>query len=108
MATLSTLLRNLSPDFDSPILDFGCGDGREIDSLRSIGFKNLTGFDIAKWSPKAKIDECITYDPDSIGFLEKNASKFDVIFSRDSAYYIPVDQQDRLWRAFYGALRPQG
>ena len=108
MASLSALLKNLSSDFDSQILDFGCGDGREIDSLRRIGFKNLTGFDIARWSPKAIIDECIIYDSDSIGFLEKNTSKFDVIFSRDSAYYIPVEQQDRLWRAFYGALRPKG
>lgn len=108
MATLSALLKNLSSDLDSQILDFGCGDGREIESLRRFGFKNLTGFDVARWSPKTSFDECITYDRDSIGFLERNASKFDVIFSRDSAYYIPVDQQDRLWGAFWGALKPQG
>ena len=108
MATLSSLLKNLSSDFDSQILDFGCGDGREMDSLRKFGFKNLKGFDVAPWSSAATGDETITYDPDSIGFLEKNESKFDVIFSRDSAYYIPVEQQDRLWRAFYGALKPQG
>jgi len=101
-------MKSMSSDFDSKILDFGCGDGREIDSLRRIGFKNLRGFDIARWSTNAIIDDCITYDPDSIGFLERNTSKFDVIFSRDSAYYVPVEQQERLWRAFYGALKPQG
>ena len=88
-------------------MDFGCGDGREIDSLKRIGFKNIAGFDIARWSGNTKVDHNITYDPDSIGFLERNTSKFDVIFSRDSAYYIPVDQQERLWRAFYEALKPQ-
>ena len=108
MVTLSRLMKSMSSDFDSKILDFGCGDGREIDSLRRIGFKNLRGFDIARWSTNAIIDDCITYDPDSIGFLERNTSKFDVIFSRDSAYYVPVEQQERLWRAFYGALKPQG
>ena len=108
MTTLSRLLKNLSSDFDSNILDFGCGDGREIDSLKKIGFKNVAGFDIARWSGNTKVDDAITYDPDSIGFLERNTSKFDVIFSRDSAYYLPVDQQERLWRSFYNALKPQG
>ena len=48
MATLSKLLKNLSTNFDSTILDFGCGDGREMDLMRRIGFKNLTGFDVVR------------------------------------------------------------
>jgi len=108
MATLSQLLKSLSTNFNSKILDFGCGDGREMDSLRKIGFKNLTGLDVAHWSDRYAEDENIIIEPDSIGFLEGNTSMFDVIFSRESAYYIPVDQQDRLWSGFYGALKPSG
>lgn len=108
MATLSELLKNLSPNFESKILDFGCGDGREMVSMRRNGFKNLTGFDIARWSVDAEEVESTIIEADSIAFLEKNTSKFDVIFSRESAHYTPVDQQNRLWSAFYGALKPHG
>lgn len=108
MATLSELLKNLSPNFDSKILDFGCGDGREMASMRRMGFKNLIGFDVARYSDTAAKAENIIIDPNSIDFLQKNTSKFDVIFSRESAYNIPKEQQDRLWRAFHSALKPQG
>ena len=108
MATLSKLLKNLSTDFDSTILDFGCGDGREMDLMRRIGFKNLTGFDVVRKSATALEFENTIIDPDSIGFLERNTSKFDVIFSRESVYYTPVEEQERLWRAFYEALKPHG
>jgi len=108
MATLTEILKNLSTDFDSKILDFGCGDGREMASMRRMGFRNLIGFDVARWSDTAVEVENTIIGPNSIEFLEKNTSKFDVIFSRESAYYIPKEQQDRLWRAFYSALKPQG
>lgn len=108
MATLSEILETLSTDYDAKMLDFGCGDGREIDSMRGLGFTNVTGFDVARWSPKAPESKNIIIDPDSIGFLERNTSAFDVIFSRESIYYTPADHQDRLWRAFYGSLRPGG
>jgi len=108
MATLSEILETLSTDHDANVLDFGCGDGREIDFMCELGFKNVTGFDVARWSPKAPASENIIIDSDSIGFLERNTSAFDVIFSRESIYYTPVDQQDRLWGAFYGSLKPGG
>lgn len=110
MGDLVKILKNLSPNFDSKILDFGCGDGRKMALMRRNGFKNLTGFDVARWSagPEDVESTIYIYEADSIAFLEKNTSKFDVIFSCESAYYIPIESQDRLWRAFYGALKPQG
>jgi 2-polyprenyl-3-methyl-5-hydroxy-6-metoxy-1,4-benzoquinol methylase len=32
-------------DFDQPILDVGCGGGQFLQSLQSLGFRNLTGVD---------------------------------------------------------------
>ena len=108
MATLTDVIKTLSTNLDSKILDFGCGDGHEMAYMREIGFINITGFDVARWSHNAPESENIIIDPDSIGFLERNPSAFDVIFSRESVYYTSVDQQDRLWGAFYGALKPGG
>lgn len=108
MATLSELLKSLSENLDSKILDFGCGDGHQLDSMRQFGFTNVTGFDVTRWSPNSPQDEGVVIDPDSIGFLERNISAFDVIFSRESVYYTPVNQQDRLWTAFYRSLKPGG
>ena len=93
---------------NSKILDFGCGDGREMESMRKIGFANIIGFDVARWSPNAPEGENIIIDPDAISFLERSPNAFDVIFSRESVYYTPVDEQDRLWRAFFSSLRPGG
>ena len=108
MPKLSKVLKTLSSDHNARILDFGCGDGRELDRLRELGYTNVTGFDVAEYSPTMRIRESIVIEPDSIGFLEKNSSSFDVIFSRESVYYTPVHEQDRLWRAFYNSLTPGG
>lgn len=53
MVTLSEALKTLSKNHDSKILDFGCGDGREMESMRKIGCANIIGFDVARWSPNA-------------------------------------------------------
>lgn len=108
MVSLSKALKNLSTNRNSKILDFGCGDGREMESMRKIGFTNIIGFDVARWSPNAPEGENIIINPNAISFLEQSPNAFDVIFSRESVYYTPVNEQDRLWRAFFDSLRPGG
>lgn len=108
MPKLSEILSTLSADQNARILDFGFGEGRELVCLHNLGYTNVTGFDVAQYSPTMRISKNIVIERDSIGFLEKNSFTFDVIFSRESLYYIPVDEQERLWRALYNALKPGG
>ena len=108
VATLLEVLKTLSTNLDSKILDFGCGAGREIDSMRKIGYANVTGFDVARWTTNSHRHEDVVIEPDSIGFLEQNPNAFDVIFFREAVYYTPIEQQNRLWSGFYGALKPGG
>jgi hypothetical protein len=98
------IFRFLSIEHSALILDWGCGEGIEIDSLKRQGFLNVEGLDINPEFIRADI----TIDSDSIGFLERNIGRWDVIFARQSIYYIPKDMQKRLWKAFYAALKPEG
>ena len=98
------LLKRLNVKYDEKILDWGCGPGNEIGSFKQIGFVNCSGLEV---DPQfARLD--ITIDEDTIGFLEKNPETFDVIFARESVYYIRKEDQPRLWLAFNSALKPNG
>ena len=85
-------------------MDWGCGKGDQIDALYLLGYINVSGLDVD--SSFSRDD--IAIDPDSIGWLEKNPERWDVILARESIYYIPKIEQQRLWSAFYGALKPGG
>ena len=98
------LLKRLSLEREAKILDWGCGYGNEIDEFKRVGFKNVSGLEIdEKFS---RMD--IVIDSDSIGFLEKAQETYDVIFARESIYYIQKKDQSRLWSAFFKALKPNG
>lgn len=86
------------------ILDWGCGDGTEIDNFKRQGYLNILGLDVDPlYDRNDVIIEC-----DSVGYLEKNPQTYDVIFARQSIYYIPKDGQSRLWNSFHAALKPNG
>jgi len=80
-------LRNfpLGIDFDSRILDFGCGVGNLLQSLHYFGFSNLTGAD-------AFIEKDIFY-PTGVKIykrrLDEIDSKFDLIMLHHSFEHFP-------------------
>jgi 2-polyprenyl-3-methyl-5-hydroxy-6-metoxy-1,4-benzoquinol methylase len=102
--TQRQIFQSLSPDSSALILDWGCGRGDQIDTLNTLGYKNVSGLDVDELFSR----DDIVIEKDSVGWLEKNAEKWDVILARESIYYITKSEQVRLWRAFNGALRPQG
>lgn len=92
------------PDRNVRILDWGCGDGTEIDNFKREGYFNIQGLDV---DPLLASTDVII-ESDSVGYLEKNPQTFDVIFARQSIYYIPKEGQSRLWHSFHSALKPNG
>lgn len=75
----------LNLNFDSRILDFGCGAGRLLQILRVFGFQNLTGAD-------AFIEKDIFY-PNGVKIYKKQLdelnSKFDLIMLHHSFEHLP-------------------
>ena len=98
------IFRYLRVNKNAEILDWGCGDGTNIDNFKKEGYLATEGLDVEP--SLSRVDVAI--DSDSIGFLERNPQKWDVIFARQSIYYIPKDGQSRLWNAFHSALKPGG
>lgn len=76
---------DLKIDFDSRILDFGCGKGRLLQSLHYFGFRDLTGAD-------AFIASDINY-PTGVRILKKSLAElepeFDLIMLHHSFEHLP-------------------
>lgn len=94
----SLVLESIERELMSPnihVLDAGCGTGGLMHSLIAAGYRQVKGFDL---SPIA-VDICQKKGLDvQLGSLNDIAtiqapSKFDVIISNDTLYYLSADQQ---------------
>lgn len=86
------------------LLDFGCGDGTHMEIFKELGIQEVYGLDVFE---KYR-GENIEIDPDSIAYLQRHQGAYDVIFARESLYYLARDRQADLFKALYGALKPDG
>jgi SAM-dependent methyltransferase len=81
----SLLYAPLKLDFDSRILDFGCGSGRLLQTLHYFGFRDLTGAD-------AFIEQDISY-PTGVKIykrsLEELAPSFDLVMLHHAFEHLP-------------------
>lgn len=86
------------------LLDFGCGDGTHMEIFKELGIQDVHGLDVfEKYG-----GENIEIDMDSIGYLQRHKGEYDAIFARESLYYLARERQVELFKALYGALRPNG
>jgi SAM-dependent methyltransferase len=87
-------------EFESAILDIGCGTGKLLLRMHRDGFSNLTGYD-------PYIKESILYK-NGVKVLRKNFSElegsFDFIMAHHSLEHIP--QQLKLFSDLYNLLKP--
>ena len=99
----SLVLESIERELMSPnihILDAGCGTGGLMHSLKAAGYRQVKGFDL---SPIA-VDICQKKGLDvQLASLNDIAtiqapSKFDVIISNDTLYYLSADQQSAFFK----------
>lgn len=99
----SLVLESIERELMSPnihVLDAGCGTGGLMHSLKAAGYRQVKGFDL---SPIA-VDICQKKGLDvQLGSLNDIAtiqapSKFDVIISNDTLYYLSADQQSAFFK----------
>jgi len=97
---------------DAAILDIGCGGGHFLKSMRSKGFKNLTGVDIDEnmiLSCKAAgLGDVVSKIDDLAKYLEPMNERFDVINLREVLYYFPDDLIPKYMSAIRKALKKDG
>ncbi len=83
----------LPKDKEAKIIDLGCGYGRLLNSLKSMGYKNLYGVEIGKEESQfLKHKGFNIINTDIIEFLKSNKEKFDVIFMMDVLEHFKKDE----------------
>ncbi|MFN0063064.1 MAG: class I SAM-dependent methyltransferase [Myxococcaceae bacterium] len=111
-AALQHRLRGWLPeDRNTPVLELGCGPGRVLRWLQSLGFKNLTGVDRSpeqvaqarQLCPGANIIE-----GDLTSFLAKSHQKYGLIVALDVLEHFRKDELLPLMAGVVQALSPNG
>ncbi len=104
------LLKHLPPDKTIRILDVGCGMGFALLSLADMGYTKIEGID----ADEGQVRSCVakqlkvTHVNDSIDFLNRKKSAYDLILCLDVLEHIEYEAQLPFARALQWALTPGG
>lgn len=105
-----TLGRFLPDSRDKRLVDIGCGDGKLLWWLQSIGFKTAEGIDISE--EQIRIAESLGIANVSVcdirAYLESREGSLDMIFLRDVLEHFRKDEIMDILAALRSALRPGG
>jgi SAM-dependent methyltransferase len=105
---IAALLRHIEGEPPFLILDFGCGPGRDLQTLTAlghtaIGLEGATGFvDMARAATG-----CEVWQQD-FHRLNLPVERFDGIFANASLFHIPSQELPRVLRQLHASLKPNG
>lgn len=90
------------------ILDFGCGPGRDLRTLRDLGHEAVGLDGSARFVEMARAHTgCEVLHQDFLA-LDLPAARFDGIFANASLFHVPSQELPRVLGELHGALRSQG
>ena len=107
----NNFLQHLPKDKSVTILEIGCGNGRYIERLRSLGYKNVTGIDISEDQinfAKNELGLNCVYQYDAIPWLENDDKKYDVIFCLDVMEHLELDDLMSITNSIMKSLKANG
>jgi SAM-dependent methyltransferase len=105
---VAALLRHIEGEPPFLILDFGCGPGRDLETLTAlghtaIGLEGATGFvNMARAATG-----CEVWQQD-FHRLNLPVERFDGIFANASLFHIPSQELPRVLRQLHASLKPNG
>ena len=83
---------------DAPVIELGCGSGRNLNILREMGFTNLKGVDFSE----SQVEFCRKNGFDvqlmDISNLEFPESSFDLVFTNSVLLHVPPDNIEKVMR----------
>ena len=94
---------------DVLIVDLGCGSGRLLYFLKSIGFKNLKGVDIS--ADQVAVAKQVISDvekADALDWLENRSNEFDLIIALDLIEHFYKEEALIILERCYNALKSGG
>ena len=107
----SRVLNGMLPaDKSARIVDVGCGMGRALLALKSLGYSNLCGLEYdegqAAYCRSKGLEVELTQD--TPGALRRRVQSFDLVLCMDVLEHIPHDAQLDFVTAIHEALKPGG
>jgi len=86
---LGSLLHLIPLTFNDSILELGCNVGRNLNYLRTKGYKNLTGVELNKEAVKNSLKGFKIFDSSIEDFLKKSETKYGLIFTMAVLEHLP-------------------
>jgi SAM-dependent methyltransferase len=105
---IATLLRHIEGAPPYTILDFGCGPGRDLQTITGLGHKAI-GLEGAKaFAAMARADSgCEVWQQDFLK-LDLPPEHFDGVFANASLFHVPMQELPRVLRELQATLKPRG
>jgi SAM-dependent methyltransferase len=105
---IAALLRHIEGEPPFTILDFGCGPGRDLTTLVTLGHTAIGLDGAAAFASMARADTgCEIWLQDFLS-LDLPSKRFDGIFANASLFHVPSQELPRVLRQLHAALKPAG
>ena len=105
---IAALLRHIKGESPFTILDFGCGPGRDLAAITSLGHIAIGLEGTPAFAVMARAQTgCEVWQQDFLK-LELPAGHFDGIFANASLFHVPSQELPRVLRQLHAALKSDG
>jgi SAM-dependent methyltransferase len=105
---IAALLQHIEAQPPFTILDFGCGPGRDLKTLATLGHRAIGVEGAEQFVAMARAhSDCEVWHQNFLA-LELPHECFDGVFANASLFHVPVQELPRVLRQLHAGLKPGG
>ena len=105
---IAALLAHIEGEPPFTVLDFGCGPGRDLKALSSLGHVAIGLEGVARFVAMARADTaCEVWQQDFLK-LDLPDARFDGVFANAALFHVPCQELPRVLGQLRAALKPGG